>query len=95
MASNSSQMILQLREEFERLLRLVTGSQAQMATMDQMERSLFRRVLHLGFQLLRLFVTKRAESEPHAPLVKKNRSVLPYHSQQGRASLPDKLRISM
>jgi len=85
MASNSSQMILQLREEFERLLRLVTGSQAQMATMDQMERSLFRRVLHLGFQLLRLFVTKRAESEPHAPLVKKNRSVLPYHSQQGRA----------
>lgn len=84
MASNSSQMILQLREEFERLLAFVTGSQAQRATMDQMERSLFRQVLHLGYQLLRLFVMKRAESELHTPWVKKNRTVLPYHSQKGR-----------
>jgi len=83
MTFNSSQMILQLREEFEQLLAFVTGAQAQTATMDQMERSLFRRVLQMGYQLLRLFVLRRAEAESHAPLVKKNKTVLPYHSQKG------------
>jgi hypothetical protein len=84
MTFNSSQMIPQLREDFERLLAFVTGSQAQTATMDQMERSLFRQVLHMGYQLLRLFVMKRVESESHAPLVKSNQTVLPYHSQKGQ-----------
>jgi hypothetical protein len=84
MPFNSSQMILQLRADFERLLVFVTGSQAQTATMDQMERNLFRQVLHMGYQLLRLFVMKRTESESHAPLVKRNQTVLPYHSQKGQ-----------
>lgn len=83
MTFNSSQMIPQLREDFERLLAFVTGPQAQTATMDQMERSLFRQVLHMGYQLLRLFVMRRAETESHAPLVKRNKTVLPYHSQKG------------
>ena len=83
MTFNSSQMIPQLREEFERLLAFVTGSQAQTASIDQMERSLFRQVLHMGYQLLRLFVMRRAEAESHAPLVKRNKAVLPYHSQKG------------
>jgi hypothetical protein len=85
MAFNSSQMILQLREEFERLLAFVTGAQAQTARMDQMERSLFRQVLQLGYQLLRLFVMVRAEGESHAALVTREKTVLPYHSQKGRA----------
>jgi len=84
MIFNSSQMIPQLREDFEQLLAFVTGSQAQTATIDQMERNLFRQVLHMGYQLLRLFVMKRAEAESHAPLVKKNKTVLPYHSQKER-----------
>ncbi|MFZ5884298.1 MAG: ISKra4 family transposase [Chloroflexota bacterium] len=85
MSFNSSQMILQLREEFERLLAFVTGSQAQTATMDQMERSLFRQILHLGYQLLRLFVRVRVEGESHTPLMTREKTVLPYHSQKGRA----------
>lgn len=95
MTFNSSQMIPQLREEFERLLAFVTGPQAQTASMDQMERSLFRRVLHLGYQLLRLFVMGRAEAESHAPLVKKDKTVLAYHSQKARAyfSVFGKLKI--
>lgn len=84
MTFNSSEMIPQLREDFECLLALVTGPQAQTATMDQMERSLFRYVLHLGYQLLRLFVMVRVESESHAALVKRDKTVLPYHSQKGR-----------
>jgi hypothetical protein len=49
-----------------------------------MERSLFRQVLHLGYQLLRLFVMVRVEGESHAPLVKRDKTVLPYHSQKAR-----------
>jgi hypothetical protein len=85
MTFNSGQMILQLREDFERLLAFVSGPQAQTATLDQMERSLFREVLHLGYQLLRLFVMRRAEAESHAPLVQDQRAVLAYHSQKGCA----------
>ena len=84
MAFNSSQMIPQLREEFERLLAFVTGPQAQTATMDQMERSLFRQILQLGYQLLYLFVKVRVEGESHARLVKRDQTVLPYHSQKER-----------
>lgn len=84
MTFNSSQMIPQLREDFERLLAFVTGPQAQTATMDQMERSLFQQVLHMGFQLLRLFILMRVESESHAPLVKCDQTVLPYHSQKAK-----------
>jgi hypothetical protein len=84
MTLNSSQMILQLQEDFECLLAFVTGPQAQTATLDQMERNLFRQILHLGYRLLRLFVMVRAEDESHAPLVKRDKTVLPYHSQKGR-----------
>ncbi|MBM3146076.1 MAG: ISKra4 family transposase [Chloroflexi bacterium] len=84
MTLNSTQMIPQLREEFEQLLAFVTGPQARTATMDQMERSLFRRILHLGYQFLRLFIMRRVETETHAPLVRRDKSVLPYHSQKGR-----------
>ena len=84
MTFNSSQMIPEMREDFERLLAFVTGPQAQRATMDQMERSLFQHVLHMGYQLLRLFVMMRVEGESHAALVKSNKTILPYHSQKAR-----------
>ncbi len=50
-----------------------------------MERSLFRQILHLGYQFLRLFVKVRVEGESHAALVTREKTVLPYHSQKGRA----------
>jgi hypothetical protein len=84
MSSNSMQIIHQLRVDFERLLALVTGPEAHTATMDQMERSLFRHVLHLGFKLLQLFVITRVEAESHAPLTRGDETVLPYHSQKPR-----------
>jgi len=83
MTFNSEQMIHPCRNDFERLLALVTGPEAAIATMDQMERSLFRQVLRLGYQLLLLFVTKRVEKESHAPIVSKKGAELRYHSQQG------------
>jgi len=82
MSFNSEQMIHQMRNDFERLLVLVTGPEAGTTTMDQMERTLFRQILQLGHQLLVLFVTKRAERESHAPIVSKEGIERSYHSQQ-------------
>jgi len=84
MASNSaSARILQAaRAEFEKLVALITGSEASTATLDQMERSLFRRVLHLGLQLLQLFIATRVEAEAHGEHHREDGRVLPYHSQQ-------------
>jgi hypothetical protein len=84
MSFNSTQMIHQLRGDFERLLALVTGPEAHTATIDQMERSLFRQVLRLGFRLLQLFVIARVEAESHTPVARKDGTVLPYHSQEPR-----------
>ena len=82
MSLNSTTMIHQLREEFEQLLTLVTGPEAHTATLDHMERSLFRRVLRLGFKLLQLFLLTRVAAESHAPQPGVGRTLVPYHSQK-------------
>ena len=85
MSFNSTSMIHQLRAEFESLLALVTGPEAHTATLDQMERHLFRQVLRLGFKLLRLFVLIRVGAESHAPQPGAGGTIVPYHSQKPRA----------
>jgi len=85
MSFNSSQMIHQLRTDFERLLEMVTGPEAHLATIGEMERYLFRQVLRLGLKLLQLFVAARVEGESHASLEREDGSVLPYHSQKRRS----------
>ena len=82
MSSNSTLLVQQLRADFEKLLALVTGPEAQRATLDQMERSLFRQVLRLGLHLLTLFLTTRVETESHAPQPGTGKTQLPYHSQK-------------
>ena len=82
MAANSTQLIRELRADFETLLNLVTGSAAQTATIDQMERSLFRHLLRLGRKLLRLFLACRGQAESHAPQWGWQRRKLPYHAQK-------------
>jgi hypothetical protein len=75
-------MIHQLRTDFEQLLTLVTGPEAHTATLDQMERSLFRQVLRLGLKLLQLFLATRVAAESHAPQVGPDQTRVPYHSQK-------------
>lgn len=82
MSSNSSLMIQQLRADFEKLLAFVTGPEAHQATLDQMERSLFRQVLRLGLKLLQLFLNTRIQAESHAPQPGPGKTRLPYHSQK-------------
>jgi len=82
MAFNSPTMIHQLRTDFEQLLTLVTGPDAHTATVNQMERSLFRQVLRLGFKLLQLFLMTRVAAESHAPQPGLDQTRVPYHSQK-------------
>jgi hypothetical protein len=82
MSSNSTPMIHQLRADFEQLIAWVTGPEARRTTLDQMERSLFRQVLRLGFKLLQLFLLTRVEAESHAPQTGLGQTSVPYHSQK-------------
>jgi len=82
MSFNSTAMIHQLRTDFEQLLTLVTGPDAHIATVNQMERSLFRQVLRLGFKLLQLFLMTRVAAESHAPQSGPDQTRVPYHSQK-------------
>ena len=82
MSSNSTRMIHQLRADFEQLMGLVTSPEAHTATLDQMERSLFRQVLRLGLKLLQLFLVTRVEAELHVPQPGVGRTPVPYHSQK-------------
>ena len=82
MASTAPQLTQQLRNDFEKLLTLVTGSAAQAMTLDQMERNLFRQVLRLGFKLLQLFLCARVTNESHAPLKRRGQPARVYHSQK-------------
>jgi hypothetical protein len=82
MCHDSTDLIQDVRQEFEKLLDLVTGPQAHHATVNQMERTVFRRVLQLGYQLLQLFIVRRVAAEPHAPYTSPTGQTLAYHSQQ-------------
>jgi hypothetical protein len=82
MSANATQLIRELCAEFETLLNLVTGAAAQTATVDQMERSLFRHLLRLGRKLLLLFRTGRVAAESHAPQWGWQRRRLPYQAQK-------------
>lgn len=84
MSSNpASAMIVQdARAEFERLVTLITSCEASTATLDQMERSIFRRILRLGLRLLQLFIATRVEAEAHGVYRREDGRELPYHSQQ-------------
>lgn len=82
MSVSSTTIIQVLRADFESLIAMVTGPAAATATLDQMERNVFRRVLCLGRQLLQLFLAARVEAEAHTPEPCAWGPDLPYHSQQ-------------
>jgi hypothetical protein len=82
MAVNQSELLAELRTDFEGLLNLVTGAEAQTATVNQMERSLLRQLLHMGRKLLQVFLAHRTEAESHAPQYGWQRQKFLYHSQK-------------
>lgn len=62
MASNSQEIIQDIRVEFEKMLDFVTGEQARTATADRIERGLFKLLISLGAKLLALFFVMRSQA---------------------------------
>jgi hypothetical protein len=82
MSVGQRELIAELRTDFEAMLNLVTGPEAQTATLNQMERSLLQHLLRMGRKLLQVFLAHRADGEAHTPQWGWQRQKLPYHSQK-------------
>ena len=68
MSSNSEPIIHQLRHDFQELIEYVTDEESRSRTAYEVEFTLFRRLLALGAQLLRLFFIQRAADRPSEPV---------------------------
>lgn len=67
MSSNSAQIVQQIHHDFKDLVEYVTGEASRSRTAYEVELTLFRRLLALGAQLLRLFFVQRAAVRPNEP----------------------------
>jgi hypothetical protein len=79
MSSNSVQIIHQLHRDFQELVEYVTGEESSSHTAYEVELTLFRRLLALGLQLLRLFFIQRASVRPSEPVYAPDGTRLKYH----------------
>lgn len=82
MTFNSQDIIQKARAKFEMMLNFVTGPEAQTATVDHIERCLFRRLLSLGAQLLLLFSVVRSQNCSREPIQKGEKQELPYYADR-------------
>lgn len=82
MSSNTESIVQEIRTEFESMLGYV--KQSKKATADQVERGIFKRLLELGFRLMLLFFTLRAEAHPRTPVETKTGEKLPYFDDKKR-----------
>jgi hypothetical protein len=67
MSSNSAQIVQQIHHDFKNLVEYVTSEASRSRTAYEVELTLFRRLLVLGAQLLRLFFVQRAAARPSEP----------------------------
>lgn len=67
MSANAEPIVAQIRRDMQALVDYVTGPEAGVQTAYTVELSLFRRLLALGAQLLRLFFLTRVAERPSAP----------------------------
>ncbi|MGD9092160.1 MAG: hypothetical protein PVF74_04905, partial [Anaerolineales bacterium] len=62
MTFNSTEIIQDIRTDFEQMLDFVMGEEARTASADQIERGLFSLLLSLGAKLLGLFFVMRSQA---------------------------------
>jgi hypothetical protein len=82
MSSNSVQIIHQLHRDFQELVEYVAGEASQSRTAYEVELTLFKRLLALGAELLRLFFVQRAAVRPSEPVAASDGTHLKYHDQR-------------
>jgi hypothetical protein len=80
--SPTEQIVHELHGEFESMIDYVRNS--HQATADQVERSLFRRLLKLGAQLMLLFFALRTEQAARDTITTAQGVVLPYLAERRR-----------
>jgi hypothetical protein len=80
---NLPKMQEDIRAEFESMLQFITSDEAQTATADQIEKSLFQLLLSLGAQLLLLFFQIRSQACARDTIVMEGQTI-PYNSEQKR-----------
>ena len=78
MSSNSMLIIHQLHHDFQELIEYVTGEGSWSRTAHEVEFTLFRKLLALGAQLLRLFFVHRASVRPIEPVCAPDGTELKY-----------------
>ena len=84
MTSNLQDIRQDIQLEVDKLLDFVTGEEAQSATVDHIERGLFRSLLRLGAKFLLLFFVTRAQNSSREPLQMEGGQEVPYHSEKKR-----------
>lgn len=85
MTFNSNIMIAEkIQTDFEMLYTMVTSSDGQKCTADQMERHLFNQLLKLGGKLMQLFFDLRSQGSCRKEEVNGQGERLAYHSEKGR-----------
>jgi hypothetical protein len=84
MASNSQEIIQDIRGQFEGMMDFVTGEQARAATADHIERGLFKMLLSLGAKMLQLFFVMRTQASSRQSIQVQTGQELPYHRDTTR-----------
>ncbi len=82
MSSNSVHIIHQIHRDFQELVEYVTSEESRSRTAYEVELTLFRRLLRLGLQLLRLFFVQRASVRPSEPVYASDGTPLKYHDMR-------------
>ena len=82
MSNNSQEIVQNIRQEFESMLQYVYASETR--TADEVERSLFAQLLGLGWQLMMLFFSLRANRSGRSLLTTEAGEAVPYHSEKKR-----------
>jgi len=82
MSSNSTEIVQQIHQDFKNLVEYVTGPASQSRTAYEVELTLFRQLLLLGAQLLRLFFVQRAAVRPQEPVCAPDGTRLAYQDRR-------------
>jgi hypothetical protein len=82
MSSNSAEIVQQIHQDFKNLVEYVTDPASPSRTAYEVELTLFRQLLQLGAQLLRLFFVLRAAVRPQEPVLARDGTRLRYQDQR-------------
>ena len=82
MSSNPDEIVQQMHRDFQSLIAYVRDAESRTRTAAEVECTLFRRLLALGLELLRLFFLTRAAVRPSPPTTTATGTPIPAHDRR-------------